>query len=177
MCRISMHPPSPPSSPPITRHSLLLFLSSCISVATQPISIYHPFKSLFVTRVHSCCCAAAGLDKSMITWIHKYGTLQHHCPENPLCSHIHPTLPLTHQPFTVSTVLPFPEFHGGGMVLHVAFSEWLLSVSSVYLSFTHAFSRRRQWHPTPVLLPGKSHEWRNLVGCSPWGHEESDTTE
>ena len=36
--------------------------------------------------------------------------------------------------------------------------------------------RRRQWQPTPVLLPGKSHGqgWRSLVGCSPWGHEESD---
>ena len=30
-------------------------------------------------------------------------------------------------------------------------------------------SWRRQWHPTPVLLPGKSHGQRNLVGCSPWG--------
>ena len=38
-------------------------------------------------------------------------------------------------------------------------------------------SRRRKWHPTPVLLPGKSHEWRSLVGCSPWSHKESDTTE
>ena len=28
---------------------------------------------------------------------------------------------------------------------------------------------RRQWHPTPVLLPGKFHEWRSLVVCSPWG--------
>ena len=28
---------------------------------------------------------------------------------------------------------------------------------------------RRQWHPTPVLLPRKSHGWRSLVGCSPWG--------
>ena len=28
--------------------------------------------------------------------------------------------------------------------------------------------RRRQWHPTPVLLPGKSHGWKSLVGCSPW---------
>ena len=37
--------------------------------------------------------------------------------------------------------------------------------------------RRRQWHPTPVLLPGKSHGWRSLVGCSPWGLEELDTTE
>ena len=36
---------------------------------------------------------------------------------------------------------------------------------------------RRQWHPTPVLLPGKSHGWRSLVGCSPWGREEPDTTE
>ena len=37
--------------------------------------------------------------------------------------------------------------------------------------------RRRQRHPTPVLLPGKSHGWRGLVGCSPWGRQESDTTE
>ena len=33
--------------------------------------------------------------------------------------------------------------------------------------------RRRQWHPTPVLLPGKSHGWRSLVGHSPWGRRES----
>ena len=38
-------------------------------------------------------------------------------------------------------------------------------------------SQRRQWHPPPVLLPGKSHGWRSLVGCSPWGHTESNTTE
>ena len=37
--------------------------------------------------------------------------------------------------------------------------------------------RRRRWHPTPVLLPGKSHGWRSLVGCSPWGCEELDITE
>ena len=34
-----------------------------------------------------------------------------------------------------------------------------------------------QWHPTPVLLPGKSHGWRSLVGCSPWGRKQLDTTE
>ena len=38
-------------------------------------------------------------------------------------------------------------------------------------------SRRRQWHPTPVLLPANSHGQRSLVGCSPWGHEELDPTE
>ena len=37
--------------------------------------------------------------------------------------------------------------------------------------------RRRRWHPTPVLLPGKSHGWRSLLGCSPWGRQESNTTE
>ena len=37
--------------------------------------------------------------------------------------------------------------------------------------------QRRQWHPSSVLLPGKSHGWRSLVGCSPWGRYESDTTE
>ena len=35
---------------------------------------------------------------------------------------------------------------------------------------------RRQWHPTPVLLPGESHGQRSLAGCSPWGRKESDTT-
>ena len=37
--------------------------------------------------------------------------------------------------------------------------------------------RRRRWHPTPVLFPGKSHGWRSLVGCSPRGREESGMTE
>ena len=36
--------------------------------------------------------------------------------------------------------------------------------------------RRRRWHPAPVLLPGKSHGRRSMVGCSPWGRKESDTT-
>ena len=40
-----------------------------------------------------------------------------------------------------------------------------------------AESRRRQWRPTLVLLPGKSHGWRGLEGCSPWGRWGSDTTE
>ena len=39
------------------------------------------------------------------------------------------------------------------------------------------YDRRRQWHPAPVLLPGKSPGRRTLVGCSPWGHYELGTTE
>ena len=47
----------------------------------------------------------------------------------------------------------------------------------MYLWFFRICYQRRQWHPTPVLLPGKSHGRRSLVGCSPWGCKESDTTE
>ena len=42
---------------------------------------------------------------------------------------------------------------------------------------TPGLQQRRQWHPTPVLLPGKSHGRRSLEGCSPWGRWGSDTTE
>ena len=41
----------------------------------------------------------------------------------------------------------------------------------------YAILWRTQWHPTPVLLPGKSYGWRSLVGCSPWGSEELDMNE
>ena len=40
----------------------------------------------------------------------------------------------------------------------------------------HGWVRRRKWQPTPVLLPGESHG-RSVVGYSPWGCKESDTTE
>ena len=33
-----------------------------------------------------------------------------------------------------------------------------------------------KWQPTPVFLPAGSHEQRSLVGCSLWGHKESDMT-
>ena len=36
---------------------------------------------------------------------------------------------------------------------------------------------RRKWQPTPVFLPGESRGQRSLVGYSPWGHKELDTTE
>ena len=55
---------------------------------------------------------------------------------------------------------------------------------SIYQLYKHVIMhkyahkcQRRQWHPTPVLLPGKSHGRRSLVGCGPWGHKELDTTE
>ena len=49
--------------------------------------------------------------------------------------------------------------------------------SLIHFIFVYGVRRRRKWYPTLVLSPGKSHGWRSLVGCSPWGPEESDTTE
>src|SRR5574341_885191 len=57
----------------------------------------------------------------------------------------------------------------------IALTRW--TFGKVMSPLFNILSQRRQWHPTPVLLPGKSHGWRSLVGCSPWGLEESDTTE
>ena len=48
---------------------------------------------------------------------------------------------------------------------------------SGFWGVTRSLPQRRQWHTTPVLLPGKYHRWRSLVSCSPWGLEESDMTE
>ena len=63
--------------------------------------------------------------------------------------------------------------------VHVSFQIMFFSgymprsrIAGSYGSF-----RRMQWHPTPVLLPGKSHGRRSLEGCSPWGRWGSDTTE
>ena len=44
----------------------------------------------------------------------------------------------------------------------------LYSIGSQRVGHDWACMRRRQWHPTPVLLPRKSHGRRSLVGCSPW---------
>ena len=58
-----------------------------------------------------------------------------------------------------------PECKSGSFSLHPL--QHLLFVDILMMAILT--SRRRQWHPTPVLLPGKSHGWRSLVACSPWG--------
>ena len=54
---------------------------------------------------------------------------------------------------------------------------WLVAFPSILDILIYIYKYPRQWHPTPVLLPGKSHGRRSLVGCNPWGREELDTTE
>ena len=64
------------------------------------------------------------------------------------------------------------------MVIQMYLVLYILIYSILIWSFPSCsvVKWRRQWHPTPVLLPGKSHGRRSLVGCSPWGREESYTT-
>jgi len=55
--------------------------------------------------------------------------------------------------------------------------NWVNSITCMgAFLVAQTIKRRRQWQPTPVLLPGKSHGWRSLVGCSTWGRYKSDTT-
>ena len=81
------------------------------------------------------------------------------------------------------TKFPLPEVASYSSVMSPSWpllvleTTELLSDSVDYFALSRVQCRRRQWHPTPVLLPGKSHGWRSLVGCSPWGREESDMTE
>ena len=70
-------------------------------------------------------------------------------------------------------IVPFCPFQS----ICYTFCFQILFIPSQIYCLLQSFVWRRQWHPTPVLLPGKSHEQRSLVGCSPWGRQESDTTE
>ena len=86
-------------------------------------------------------------------------------------------------------LMDFKWLQGNFLVSWTCFITWLWwcfhdCINLLMLTkLCHVFYRfsvgswRRQWHPTPVLLPGKSHGWRSLVGCSPWGHWELDTTQ
>ena len=58
-------------------------------------------------------------------------------------------------------------------------SVWMVHLKPLTIPLTNTAltSRRRQWQPTPVLLSGKSHGRRDLVGCRPWGCKELDMTE
>ena len=61
------------------------------------------------------------------------------------------------------------------MLENFYFNFFLTKNAVINLSSTSTW--RKQWHPIPVLLPGKSHGQRSLVGSSPWGREELDMSE
>ena len=71
----------------------------------------------------------------------------------------------------------FKENNLSGLYHYTKLFLLCLFLKYLCLKLLYNINQRRQWHPTPVLLPGKSHGQRILVACSPWGHWESDTTE
>ena len=81
-----------------------------------------------------------------------------------------PEFTLTHKPTVIDKYMVLTATKDPGYAMSKVFVF-------VYFISTCSLVRRRRWHPTSVLLPGKSHGRRSLVGCSPWGREESDLTE
>ena len=71
--------------------------------------------------------------------------------------------------------IPWTVYSMGSMVSERVVQDWVTFTFTFFLHFFHSTScfgvcsSISQWHPTPVLLPGKSHGWRRLIGCSPWG--------
>ena len=55
------------------------------------------------------------------------------------------------------------------LLLSLFLRKWNRILNSLLNYWSVKAFWRRQWHPTPVLLPGKSHGRRSLVRCSPWG--------
>ena len=80
-------------------------------------------------------------------------------------------------PFPSSGVLPNPGIEPASPALAGRFFTMEPPGKPYVQILSSTPYRRTQWHPTPVLLPGKSHGRRSLVGCSPWDLEESDKTE
>ena len=62
-------------------------------------------------------------------------------------------------------------------MVHGVTKELYMTEHNIYLTTSSLFEWGREWQPTPIFLPEKSHGQRNLVGCSPWGRKELDTTE
>ena len=74
----------------------------------------------------------------------------------------------SHRSFRVS----FCQYPQNNLLIFWLRLHWIVLFKSLY-----TLCWRRQWHPTPVPLPGRSHGWRSLEGCSLWGHWGLDTTE
>ena len=80
------------------------------------------------------------------------------------------------------SIFPSIRAFSNESVLHIRWpkywrSSFSISPSNEYSGLITFRIWRRKWQPTPVLLPGKFHGWRTLVGYSPWSHKELDMTE
>ena len=109
---------------------------------------------------------------------HGYGSNAHTLDHSHPCIHptIHPSNHSSIQPLIHPSIHLPTQQDWACPVLVTQYCTCRIKQVKHSLCYHGTYSLGR-WHPTPVLLPGKSHGWRNLVGCSPWGREESEMTE
>jgi len=88
-----------------------------------------------------------------------------------------PTEEITKRCETTSNGLTYCSSDGKESACNAGFNPWINPWIRRFNPWIRRILWRREWQPTPVFLPGESHGQRNLVGCSPWGHKESDMTE
>ena len=92
----------------------------------------------------------------------------------PSCPTLECLLTLVDHPYTLISTMAPKLFHTGVSTHFPCREDVMCSYRYTLgpqqpIKFLCLCNRRRPWHPTPVLLPGKSHGRRSLVGCSPWG--------
>ena len=150
------------------------------------------FKKSFMKFTKKLCCKPSSVAQSCPTLsdpmdCSTLGLPVHHQPSELVHTHVHWVSDAIQPSHPLSSASPptfnlsqnqglfqwVGSFHQVGKVLGVPTSASVLPMNIQDWSPL----RRRQWHPTPVLLPGKSHGWRSLEGCRPWGRWGSDTTE
>ena len=134
--------------------------------AWQPTPVFLPGESPWTEKpggLLSTGLERAGHDWSNLTCMHTSTVYQYQSPSS---SHL-----LLHPHFSLFPLLvSMSVFY---MCVSTSASQIRSSIPETWFSFKKRLDEnfwRRQWQPTPVLLPGKSHGWRSLVGCSPWGH-------
>ena len=130
-------------------------------------------------RVDKVICSCFS-PPTALSWLHYWANFPHEVAELTNISFPHPTdlavlaeRMATHSS-TLAWKIPWAEGPGGLQSMgSLGFRHnWATSLS--LFTFMHW---RRKWQPTPVFLPGESQGWGSLVGCSLWGHTESDTIE
>ena len=136
---------------------------SCPRTPTQTTSVHCLTLCKQIISLHSVVALAVSVLGSVS--LHRCMTHPFSSSKLPLAGYLHIRLSLILPPPTHLILIPILSGK----------KEFIEERSEIEKTVTSQW--RRQWHPTPVLLPGKSHGRRSLVGCSPWGREESDTTE
>ena len=137
----------------------------------QPVS----FRILETTLVEITCNFHLTTSPVKVSSFISLTSLSAFDPENP-------SLLFRHSEDYISTLFSHLLSFTGWYLLLFLTSKHSPSLFFFFLNFLfHAgvqtINWRRKWQPTPVFLPGESHGQRSLVGYSPWGGKESDTTE